>query len=439
MSGIASAEQVEEWPFGQRNVMPDYVEGVMYDFEEGSNCGDFNNQNPEIATFLTVLGGNVPLGYGPSYPSYARVGGSMCGNTRCYMNIYPYSHLENYTHVVNGNSSFSPISCCECDTCWTGNCYPNMDARIQFKEGTHYVSFLASVGGDMRVRLYDIQGNSYDQIHYETIRANTDRVDGEPSNFTQFWIYLPGVDIARMDLDGGFNACMIDDLIIGGALGYLPDPDPEPTPDPTPEPTPPDTSVDYSSAAERMKLLVGAVYNNITFGYNPVMGTFYTADEIINGEPLNWDPFNKELSFTPGICDVGAIIWAVNGENNENVINNAYIDNMANKDFTWWVAYGDQRPGDVAFIDYEADGYYDEVVMFIEPQIDPETGVPEDCIRILEEDGVHYTDSEFLHAIYGIDNGVGVQSFMDVKRLPESPKGGKSPYKKMPGKYKKSI
>ena len=417
MSCIAAGEQLHDWPWGKNNVIPDHIEGVMYDFEEGTNCAPFDNQYPDIAQFL-IVDGTQP--YGSDIPSYVTIGGSTCGNTRCYMRIYPWcGYYPNGTpyewvNIVNGNDGFAPITGPD----HMGGYIPGTESHIEFKEGTTYVSFIASTGWNLYVSLYDKKGN---RIHSDKIVRTIDRVGTEPSNFTEFSFHSENIDIARMELNGPFNGWQIDDLIVGGAPGYF------------------DKPVDYTSASERLKLLIGADFNLIAFGYNPVTGTFYTADEIINGEPLNWDPYNKELSFTPGICDVGAIIWAVNGENNENVINNAYIDNMANKDFTWWVTYGDQRPGDVAFIDYEADGYYDEVIMFIEPQIDPETGVPEDCIRILEEGGVHYTDSEYLHAIYGIDNGVGVQSFMDVKRLPESPKGGKSPYKKMPGKYKKSI
>ena len=65
----------EEWPFGKRNVAPEGMEHVLYDFEEGSNCGTFINKYPDVATFLTVDGCNVPIGYGPCYPSYNTVGG----------------------------------------------------------------------------------------------------------------------------------------------------------------------------------------------------------------------------------------------------------------------------------------------------------------------------------------------------------------------------
>ena len=40
MSSVASAAQITDWPFGKSNVMPNHIEGVMFDFEEGSNCVD---------------------------------------------------------------------------------------------------------------------------------------------------------------------------------------------------------------------------------------------------------------------------------------------------------------------------------------------------------------------------------------------------------------
>lgn len=424
MSSIASAEQVEEWPFGQRNVAPDNIEYVMYDFEEGSNCGDFNNQYPDIATFLTVLGGNVPTGYGPNYPSYGRVGGSMCGNTRCYMNLWPYYGWKNATFIVNGNVGFNSITCCECDTCYTGECYPGTEARIQFKEGTHYISCLASTGGNLYIRLYDMKGSQYNLVHSEKITVNIDRVNGEPSNFTQFWIYLPNIDIARMDIRGSFNGWHIDDLIIGGALGYLPD-----------------QPIDYSWAAERLKLLIGAPHNPNGFGIELLSGEFYPAEDIVNN-PLvvNWDYENKVWMTGEGINNEGAIIWTFN--ENSNLINNLCINDMASNDFKVLVEYGDQQPGDVAFIEYDTGDTeegsigYDEIIMFIEPQIDPDTGAHEDCIRILEEGGVHYADSKFIHALYGDDLGIVPTSLFTVKRLPDAPKGNKSPYPKILGKYK---
>ena len=426
MSGIASAEQVEEWPFGKANVMPDHVEGVMYDFEEGSNCGDFNNTFPEIATFLTVLGGTVPDGYGPNYPSYNVVGGVMCGNTRGYMNIYPYCRIDNWTYVVNGRSAFSTISCCESDTCWTGNCYPTLNARIQLKEGTHYVSFLVSTGSNLYVRVYSIQGSNYNLEHYETVARTIDRVNGEPSNFTQFIIYLPNIDIARIDMRSAFNDALIDDLIIGGAPGYLV---------PEPDPTPTTERRDYSWAAENMDKLVGAPYLEWGMGYNFYVGEFYTAEEIktIDLPYVNFDYKPTEVEWDTGIDCAGAIVWAFNQESD--IVNWADATDQMKHDFTVHVDYEDIQPGDVGFIDYTeidsdgnvcvGDGIIDEVFIIVEPKVDS-YGDPVDCIRIVDGAGVQYSSTEWVNSLY--DTGT---SFVNYRSLKDTPKGGHSPYPKV--------
>lgn len=420
MCGVVSAEQVQDWPFGKANVIPDHIEGVMYDFEEGSNCVDFKNQYPEIATFLTVLGTQP---YGTSdWPSYVTVGGSTCGNTRCYMRIYPWcGYYTNgtpfeYVFVVNGRSAFSPMTGPDV----MGGFIPGMKTHIVFKEGTRYVSFLATTSGNMYVTLYDKRGN---RIISEKITITILREGTNPSNFTQF-SYHSDVDIASMKISGPFNGNHIDDLIIGGAPGYLPE-----------------GPADYSWAAERLKLLIGAPHNPNGFGIEFLSGTFYPAEDIVNN-PLvvNWDYENKVWVTGEGINNEGAIIWALNKDSN--LINNLCINDMASKDFKVLVEYGDQQPGDVAFIEYDTGDTdelsigYDEIIMFIEPQVDPETGATEDCIRILEEGGVHYVDSEFIHALYGDDLGITPTSLFTVKRLPDAPKGNKAPYPKIPGKYK---
>ena len=421
MSGTALAEQVEEWPFGQRNEIPDDIEGVRYDFEEGSNCVDFKNQYPEVATFLTVLGTQP---YGTSdWPSYVTVGGSTCGNTRCYMRIYPWcGYYPNgtpyeYVFVVNGRSAFSPMTGPD----HMGGFIPGMKTHIVFKEDTRYVSFLATTSGNMYVTLFDKRGN---RICSEKITVTILREGTNPSNFTQFSYHSLNTDIVSMKISGPFNGNHIDDLVIGGNPGYLPD-----------QPT------DYSWAAERLMLLVGAPHNPTGFGYEFLTGIFYSAEDIIsNPLVVNWDPEHKEWVTGEGINNEGAIIWALNEDSN--LINNLCINDMASKDFKELVEYGDQRPGDVAFIEYDTEATdeasigYDEIIMFIEPQIDPETGATEDCIRILEEGGVHYADSEFIHALYGEDLGITPTSLFTVKRLPDSPKGNKAPYPKIPGKYK---
>gem|GEM_PF-3757268 len=206
----------------------------------------------------------------------------------------------------------------------------------------------------------------------------------------------------------------MDDLVIGGL-------------------TFPEPPVNYNDAAERMKELIGAKYLEYGLGYDPFMERFLTAEEIKDeiADPC-WNPDTKELFFDVGIYDENAIVWAFNAE--EDVVNWGDINNQAKHDFTVHVEYGEQRPGDVFFLDYEADGCYDEVGIFIEPQYNPETGALEDVIRIIPEAGVHYGSSEFIHALYG-DDGTMIDSFMDCRRLPDHPKGGHSPYPKVPSKF----
>jgi len=409
----ASAEQVEEWPYGMRNVMPIDVTGVMYDFEEGSNCGTFNNQYPTIAAFMSVL--TSQLGWSADMPSYMTVGGSMCGTGRCYMNIYPRENNMDWIYVVNGKSAFAPVRYCtgaEGGCLQIGEGIPGQKAAIEFKDGTNYISFLVSTGNDLKVKLYNVKGNNYNLIHYETITVTYDRVNGEPSNFTQF-SFRSNVDIDRMELSGPFNAWNIDDLIVGGGPYYLPD-------EPNPE------SRDYSWAAERLKTLLGVNYLEFGIGYNLVMGDFYTADEIINTELPYWNPETKELEFGTGINDEGAIVWAFNQD--DDLVNWGDIDNQIKHDFKVVVEYGDQKPGDVFFIDYNADSCYNEVGMFIEPVIID--GQKFDAIRIIPEEGVTLATSESLNFLYG----EGWGAFFDIRRLPDNPKGGHSPYPKVPTK-----
>lgn len=420
MCGIASAELVEDWPHEQRNVMPDDIEGVMYDFEEGSNCVEFRNQYPEIATFLTVLGTQP---YGTDWPSYVTYGGNNCGNTRCFMRIYPWcGYYDNgtpyeYVFVVNGRSAFSPMTGPD----HMGGFIPGTKTHIVFKEDTRYVSFLACSDGNMYVDLYDRHGN---RICSEKITTTVYRTGTNPSNWTEFSFYSENTDIVSMKIRGNFNGHHIDDLIIGGAPGYLPD-----------------QPIDYSWAAERLELLVGAPHNPNGFGYEFLSGTFYPAEDIVsNPLVVNWDYENKEWTTGEGINIEGAIIWTFNKD--ANIINNPDLNDMASKDFKVLVEYGDHKPGDVAFIEYDTGDTselgigYDEVIVFVEPHTD-KFGMTVDCIRVSEEDGVHYTDSEFLHGLYGTTIGPEITSLFTVKSMPDSPKGNKkSPYPKIPSKYR---
>ena len=418
MSGIASADQITDWPHGKANVMPDHIEGVMYDFEEGSNCIEFKNQYPEIATFLTVLGTQP---YGTDWSSYVTVGGSTCGpGGRCYMRIYPWcGYYPNgtpyeYVFVVNGRSAFSPMTGPD----HMGGYIPGTKTHIVFKEDTRYVSFLATTGGNMYVNLYDKRGN---RIHSEKITVTILRDGTNPSNFTEF-SYHSDVDIVSMKISGPFNGHHIDDLIIGGAPGYLPD-----------EP------IDYSWAAERLKQLIDLPYLQYGTAWDYVIGDYRTSEEMTDDTPdpyFNFDYKQPELEFGIGINDQDAMLYAFNG-NGEELINWWDTNKMAKQDFTKEIPYEEIQPGDVFFIDYPQefsdggygpDGCYDEIGMVIEPTVDT-TGDIVNIIRITPTDGVHYSTTEFINALHGITG------FVDYRRLPDNPKGGHSPYpKKPPGK-----
>ena len=154
ISGLAAADQ-EVWDYGRANTAMGGIEGAYWDFEEGSNCElPFDNQHPEIATFLDVP--SSINGYGPDQPSYACADGTMCGTTRCYMRIYPYDTRQDWVYIVHGNCAFAPVTCCvEQGVCWLGECYPGIKAHIEFKPDTHYISFLACTGNNLYVRLYE--------------------------------------------------------------------------------------------------------------------------------------------------------------------------------------------------------------------------------------------------------------------------------------------
>ena len=417
MSGTALAEQVEEWPFGQRNEIPEDIEGVRYDFEEGSNCVDFKNQYPEVATFLTVLGTQP---YGTSdWPSYVTVGGSSCGlGGRCYMKIYPWcGYYPNGTpyewvFIVQGDTAFSPMTGPDS----MGGYIPGTRSHLVFKEDTRYVSFLACTGGNMYVDLYDRRG---DRICSEKITITIYRDGTDPSNFTQFSFYSQDTDIVSMKIRGPFNGHHIDDLVIGGEPGYLPK--------------------DYSYAAERMKELIGAPYLEHGLGYNLMLRTYHTAEAIKNEELpyVDLDTKSSEIEYGVGIDDEGAILWAFN--EHDDVINWYESNDKLKHDFSEHVDYEDIKAGDVGFIDYPeyneltgeygpGDGIIDETFIVIDPTVDS-TGDMVDCIRIIPEAGVHYSTTEFINALY--DTGT---SFVDYRRLPENPKGGHSPYPKIPTK-----
>jgi hypothetical protein len=404
MSGMAAADQ-EVWVYGRENVAIDGVEYVMYDFEEGSNCVAFFNQHPEIATFLDVPPTRLsPDGYGPDKPSYVCAGGSMCGTTRCYMRIYPYNIISDWIYIVHGNCAFSPVTCCvEPGVCWAGECYPGVNTKIEFKEGTTYISFLASTGPKLYVRLYDWKGN---WLHSETVGRTIDRVGSEPSNWTRFEIHLSSdKEIGSVTLSGAFNGWHIDDLIVGGAPGYLNKP------------------VNYTYVACRAQELHGVDYLEHGLGHDYLMMDYMDVWQFTDGMMGEyWNPKTKQFEDGEGISNAGLILWAYNYDSmelmGEHIVKRSTVAGMEKHDFKVDVDPSDIIPGDVGFKDRDYDGYADEVYMVIEPTdtgMDLITSCPD------ESTGVIYSKSSIVEAS---------PAFMGYKRLPGVIRGGHKPIPK---------
>lgn len=410
MSGIAAADQ-EEWAYGRSNAAMDGIESITYDFEEGSNCEmPFKNQHPEVATFLDVPATSyTPLGYGPDYPSYVRVGGGMCGTTRCYMNIYPRDNQQDWIYIVNGQAAFSPITCCESSECWLGECYPGMNAKIEFKEGTTYISFLVSTGREVYIRLYDKRG---DWLGSETVYRTIDRVGSEPSNFTRFSIHLPEKEIGSMTLSFAFNDGHIDDLIVGGEPGYLNKP------------------VDYTYVAQRAQELHGVDYLEYGLGHDYLMLDYMDPWQFTDGMMGEyWNPESKTFEEGEGISNAGLILWAYNHDSMElaeqHFVKQCTVAKMEKHDFTVDVDPSSTQPGDVCFMDRKdrngdrgSDGYADEVYMVVE-----KTDLGSDLIYSCPDEGIG--------VIYSQKSIVEISpAFMGYKRLPGVIRGGKNPIPK---------
>ena len=416
MSATATSGIVieEDWVYGRMNVAKNKIEYVMYDFEEGSNCKPFKNQHPEIATFLTVPTSRwAPIGYGPDYPSYSTANGSMCGTTRCFMRIYPWcGYYTNGTpiswvYIVNGNSAFAPLTCCESDECWTGNCYPGFNAKIEFKEDTNYISFLVSTGSKVYVRLYDKQRN---WLGSKTVYRTIDRVGIEPSNFTRVEIHLPDKEIYSMTLSGSFNNWHIDDMIVGGIPGYL------------------DKPVNYTYVARRAQELHGVDY--LEYG----LGADYEVFDYLDSWQFKdsaleeyWNPETKQFELGEGISNAGLIVWAYNYYSGElagtSFVKRSDVAGMEKHDFKVDVDSADTQPGDVCFMDRRdrngelgSDGYADEVYMVVE-----ETPTEMDLITACPDSGVIYSKKSIVESS---------PAFMGYKRLPGVIRGGKNPIPK---------
>ena len=402
MSGMACAELEYNWEYGIRNVAPENVSHVYYDFEEGSNCAPFNNQYPAAATFLTVLGTQP---YGDDEPSYAEVGGTSCGATRCKMHIYPWCGYYtdgtpfDWVYIVNGQCAFAPITGPDC----MGGYWPGTRAHIMFKEDTNYISFLASTGGDLSVRLYDRKGNT---IHYDKIACNTMRDGTDPSTFTRFSAYIPETDIMAMKLYGGFNTWHIDDLIVGGAAGYLPD-----------------QPVDYTYVARRAQQLYSVDYLKHGLGADyevlDYLDPWQFKDSVTEEY---WNPETKQFELGEGISNPGLIVWAYNHDSmelaGEHFVKWSTVAGMEKHDFKVDVDPADTQPGDVCFMDRDFDGYADEVYLVTET-----TECGTDLIYSCPDDSIGVINSK--KAI--VESS---PAFMGYKRLPGVIRGGHHPIPK---------
>ena len=402
MSGMACAELEYDWPHEKRNVAPENISYIYYDFEEGSNCATFNNQHPDVATFLTVLGTQP---YGADEPSYVEVYGSSCGATRCKMYIYPARNVyyngtpKSWIYIVNGQCAFSPITGPD----YIGGYWPGTRAHIVFTKGTHYISFLASTGGDLNVRLYDRRGAT---VHYDKIACTITRNGTDPSNFTRFSAYIPQTDIVAMKLYGGFNAWHIDDVIVGGEVGYLPD-----------------VPVDYTYVARRAQELHGVDYLEHGLGADYVGFDYLDPWQFMDSAPEEyWNPETKRFEEGEGISNAGLIVWAYNHDSmelmGEHIVKWSTVAGMEKHDFKVDVDPSDIIPGDVGFKDRDYDGYADEVYMVIEPTdtgMNLITSCPDESI------GVIYSKSSIVE---------GSPAFMGYKRLPGVIRGGHNPIPK---------
>lgn len=404
MSSIASAEQIEDWNYTQRNEIPNGIEGVRYDFEEGSHCALFNNKHPDIVTFLAVVGTQP---YGSDIPSYVEIGGTSCRGGRCKTHIYPWCgyHLNgtpyDWVFVVVGNKSFAPITGPD----EMGGYWPGTEAELVFKEGTKHISFVASTGGTLSVALYDVKDNL---IYSTKIYRNIDKIGTNPSNMTYFRFDTLDKDIKYMKLYGRFNAWHIDDLIIGGEPGYLLCP------------------VDYSDVVEKASSALGANYSKFGLGYDYRFLDYADVEDLINPPQPDgleyWDPITKEFKYGEGISDEGLVIWAYNSITKElygeSVVKWNTPPDMCKHDFTESVSIGEEIPGDVYFLHGGKYGALDEVGIVVDRDY---------VVTSRPGEGVIYV---FKPLIEGI--GTPNPDFAGYYRLPGKITGGHSPIKKHP-------
>ena len=405
-NAVTAIPELEEWEYGRRNMCPDGIEHVWWDFEEGSNLGIFKNEHPGVAVFE-----NVSDSYCCSpcsdinEPSYVRKCANSGPNCRCIMHIYPcattfYNGTEMpYISALTGNAAFSPR------VQSGGWCYwPACSARIVFKEDTQFVSFLASTHGNLCVVLYDERGNCLGRSY---IPVNTKREGDSPPNFTRFMIHLLNQEIGSMELRGPFNGWNIDDLIVGGRPGYLPE-----------------APVDYAYVARLAQELHGVWHLEHGLGYD--YEDFTYAEPFQFNEYLEyWNPETKTFEHDQGISNPGLILWAYN-KDSEYLAGTSFVKHitpakMMKHDFKVEVDSADTQPGDVYFMDYTHDGVADFVGMVIEM-------TPTEMDLIASEPPLANDPIGVIYSTKVIAESS--PAFMGYHRLPGTIRGGHKPIPK---------
>ena len=411
---ITAIPVLEEWEYGRRNMCQDGIEYAYWGFEEGRNLYPLRNEHPGVATFENVSNSRCcyPACDDNNEPSYVRKGAGSGPNCRCIMHIYPYNtQFSNgtempYISALTGNAAFSPRVLVS-SWCY----YPACSARIVFKEDTQFVSFLASTHGNLRVVLYDPKGSLLSRSY---IPVNTKREGDSPPNFTRFVIHLPNQEIGSMELSGPFNGWNIDEMIIGGEPGYLPE-----------------KPVDYTYVADLAEELHGVWWCEHALGFD--YEDFTYAEPFQFNEYLEyWDPEDKVFKDDQGISNPGLIFWAYNKDSND-LAGIAFVKQitpakMMKHDFKVDVDPAATQPGDVYFMDYcnkdgvlGQDGVADFVGMVV-------TETPTEMNLIASQPDLA---NDPIGVIYSKKSIVeGSPAFMGYKRLPGVIRGGKNPVPK---------
>ena len=410
MSSIVSAGVETGLPYTYKHFAPDETY-TLFDFEEGTGHFDpiTTSQDNGTVEFVNVFANNRDQIWSYNDAEYS------------LMHVYPQNAFfqddgitpVNYTYLINGRYAASTVV-----ELYIGGYYTGTYGVIEFPQGTNHISFLMSTGHTATVSVFNKQGLPIDTTKVE---RNIDRVSlpNGPSTWSLVYSNTLKSDIYSIQITATCNDWLIDDLVIGEAIEDIPD-----------------VTTDYSYAAERMKLLIGAQYLKHGTGYDLYTGKYYTADEIktIPLPYIDLDIKPYDVDWDIGIDNPGAILWAFNQESN--VVKWYDLNDQMKHDFTEHVDYENIQPGNVGFIDYPeinnegevvvGDGLIDEAFIIVEPIID-ESGMVFDCIRIIPEAGVHYSNTEHINSLYNTET-----SFVDYRRLKDNPKGGHKPYKTIP-------